>query len=773
MKRISLFLLALLVTLVSFADKLILIQLDREADIQLYISDPNIAVNYYNAFILVATVADDYSGQGTTLETDAWQEGISYMFSYTADYTEKYMADIASFAKILFRSNEYLIIKVTEDDITKLYPVTHNGLDAILRRSILPVQQRIIFDPGQVSENPVIAGYVAEVDTLVLMPYIQHLQDYGTRNCFTPQAVQAQNWIKETFESYDLPAVLHDFMIGSQNPSDNVIATQTGLIYPDEYVVVGGHYDSYVFSGSSAPGADDNASGTSGVLEIARVLSQYDFSRSIIYCAFSGEEYGLYGSAAWVSWAKANDLDILGYINLDMIGYVHPGNGLHTHIIAPSSAQPLVDYYTAVANIYVPDMGVFPGTLSGGNSDHSSFNAQGYMGIFPFEDSQLYSPYIHSANDIMGLSVNSTALAWSLTKAALATVAKIAAPFNGFYPPMNLDVQQAGNAIQLNWNQPLSTVDFLEYKVYRNDVFLSTITNLDETTFSDSDVVVGEYYAYYVTAVYGGDLPGESFPSNSAGIAYGLMTIFDWDFESGVQGWSIKNTNLGWKWGLNVPISGNSTTYLGINSDAYGQNIRVVDYAISPVLDLTDYFGLSLEFDYGFRKYSSDIMKVLYRTGQLDPWIEIANLNQSLAFINFTIPLPDNAISDKTQVAFFYDDYNTWAWYAALDNVKITGFDATLTPVNDFFGITSALGQNYPNPASGISVIDYSIGKMQPVKISLYNLSGKRVGLLVDEIKQAGKHSLLFDASLYQNGIYFYTLETDNHRITKKMVIIR
>ncbi len=76
------------------------------------------------------------------------------------------------------------------------------------------------------------------------------------------------------------------------------IATLTGTKYPDEFIVLGGHFDSLTWV-ALEPRADDNASGTSGVIEIARILSQYEFDRAVIFCAFSGKEYGLHGSEAY------------------------------------------------------------------------------------------------------------------------------------------------------------------------------------------------------------------------------------------------------------------------------------------------------------------------------------------------------------------------------------------------------------------------------------------------------------------------------------------
>lgn len=294
-----------------------------------------------------------------------------------------------------------------------------------------------------------IYNLIDEIDTVQILASIQHLQDYGTRIYNTPEAVEAQNWIAEKFESYGLSVEIQDFPTTSYESSDNVIATLTGKVYPDEYVIIGGHYDSYSFWGS-APGADDNASGTAGVLEAARVLSQYEFDRTIIFCAFGAEEIGLVGSDAYARMCKLKGMNILGYYNLDMIAYVEPGAEPHTDIIAPASAQALEDFYTEVAAIYLPDFPVNSGNLSGGDSDHTSFNNWGYMGIFPFEDADNYSPYIHTPSDKIGQSVNSMKLARNLVAASLASTVSMAVPSS------NVGINQAENQIARIWPNPFS-----------------------------------------------------------------------------------------------------------------------------------------------------------------------------------------------------------------------------------------------------------------------------------------------------------------------------
>jgi len=113
---------------------------------------------------------------------------------------------------------------------------------------------------------------------------------------------------------------------------DNVLAWLPGQT--DEYVIIGAHYDhlgrgnfdSLAPSqiGQIHPGADDNASGTAGVLELARLLSPQrgQLKRSILFMNFAGEELGLLGSAAWVKTPTRPLAKAVAMINMDMIGRI-------------------------------------------------------------------------------------------------------------------------------------------------------------------------------------------------------------------------------------------------------------------------------------------------------------------------------------------------------------------------------------------------------------------------------------------------------------------
>lgn len=104
----------------------------------------------------------------------------------------------------------------------------------------------------------------------------------------------------------------------------NVVAIQRGQRYPDRYVVISGHYDSRATQAndatSDAPGAVDDGSGTTAVIETARVLSKYKFDKTIVYAALAGEEQGLLGGRQLAQHAKAQGWNIEAVLNNDIVG---------------------------------------------------------------------------------------------------------------------------------------------------------------------------------------------------------------------------------------------------------------------------------------------------------------------------------------------------------------------------------------------------------------------------------------------------------------------
>jgi photosystem II stability/assembly factor-like uncharacterized protein len=83
------------------------------------------------------------------------------------------------------------------------------------------------------------------------------------------------------------------------------------------------------------------------------------------------------------------------------------------------------------------------------------------------------------------------------------------------------------------------------------------------------------------------------------------------------------------------------------------------------------------------------------------------------------------------------------------------------------------LGQNYPNPYNPSTAIEYDIGEVSEVRLSVYDILGRKVSELVNSRQAAGRYRLNFNGSQLSSGVYFYRIEAGSYRETKKMVLIK
>jgi hypothetical protein len=118
------------------------------------------------------------------------------------------------------------------------------------------------------------------------------------------------------------------------------------------------------------------------------------------------------------------------------------------------------------------------------------------------------------------------------------------------------------------------------------------------------------------------------------------------------------------------------------------------------------------------------------------------------------------------------NDYHAGTYFL-LDDVNLTG---TATSVNDKIIIPAkfSLDQNYPNPFNPSTKIQYNLPDNSFVSLKVYNAIGQQVASLVNGIVPAGTHEVLFDASGFNSGVYFYTLKTGNNFVqTRKMILMK
>ncbi len=145
----------------------------------------------------------------------------------------------------------------------------------------------------------------------------------GTRHYTAGAAHLAE--VKDTlfgrFGQYGLAPYYQNFQFNSYQ-AQNIIGKKAGQVAENTVFIVDGHYDSV----NNGPGADDNASAVIGVLEAARILSQYEFRRSIRFIGFDLEELGLRGSQEYVNNGILAGENVAGVLNFEMIGYYSERN---------------------------------------------------------------------------------------------------------------------------------------------------------------------------------------------------------------------------------------------------------------------------------------------------------------------------------------------------------------------------------------------------------------------------------------------------------------
>ena len=262
----------------------------------------------------------------------------------------------------------------------------------------------------------------AEMVSRNLETHVGHLAgEIGERNFSKPGRLgAAAAYIESTFESMGYPVKAQSFGDGNLAFS-NLEVRIPGTDRQDEIVVVGAHYDTVVGS----PGADDNASGIAGLIEIARLLRHKSLSRTVHLVAFTNEEQpfthsDLMGSVVYARRARRNDEVVVGMLSLESLGYYSDEPGSQHYPPPLSWFYPDVASFIAfVGNLrsrhlvrrsiasfrrhaQFPSEGLAaPDSLVEDvrRSDHASFWMQGYPAIMVTDTAPFRNPHYHKSSD--------------------------------------------------------------------------------------------------------------------------------------------------------------------------------------------------------------------------------------------------------------------------------------------------------------------------------------------------------------------------------------
>ena len=221
----------------------------------------------------------------------------------------------------------------------------HSAVAAMLLAATCAAQAA---DPDINKRQADIDAIVREISPKRMHDYVEKLVSFGTRHTMSDTKSDtrgigaARRWIKSELErcgagrlevAYD--SHVHPVMARLSAPTEivNVVATLPGTQAEskDRMYVVSGHYDSRVTdvmnATDDAPGANDDASGTAAVMEMACVMAKHKFDATLVFMAVAAEEQGLLGAENWAKLAKEKNWNVAGMFDNDIIGNSHSDEG--------------------------------------------------------------------------------------------------------------------------------------------------------------------------------------------------------------------------------------------------------------------------------------------------------------------------------------------------------------------------------------------------------------------------------------------------------------
>jgi hypothetical protein len=372
------------------------------------------------------------------------------------------------------------------------------------------------------ARNPKVAEIVSAVSAERIAATMRKLESFGTRNLFSPLyddirgVGAAARWIRSEMSSYsprlevrfDEHAIKKSGRVFRDVKLINVVAVLPGTRQKDRQVLVTGHYDSLhivrkkparegapetmdqeATVAANAPGVSDDASGVAAVMELARVLSKYEFEKTLVFVAFSGEEYGLVGSTAYARNAADAKTVIDAVLNNDIIGNDVAGNGkaatASVRIFADepmdASSRSLARYIKSIGEIYYPSLTadlVFRADRFGRGGDHTPFHRAGFAAVRFTTSAEFYANQ-HTATDTFANAspaytarvarlnaAVAASLAWAPPQPDVLRTTKNPATGRESISP-NLSRGQSGYDALLKWKQQGDVTDLAGFVVVK------------------------------------------------------------------------------------------------------------------------------------------------------------------------------------------------------------------------------------------------------------------------------------------------------------------
>ena len=300
-------------------------------------------------------------------------------------------------ARVLVNKGRYLAVDLTPPE---LQAIRDHG-DACF--GLCPLPQDVVVlglrPPSRRQPDPAIAALVGTVSQAQLAQSVAALTAFRTRHSMSGEFSSAADWCRARLQGLGCVSTKLAIPVGTSN-SFNIVADKPGQGVNRKLVLVTAHLDSIIHAGgasAAAPGADDNASGVAGALEIARVLASRVAAHELRVILFGGEEQGLRGSRHYVAGlAQAERARVLGVINMDMIARLNTTAAtvlLEGAVVSQGLMTELADAAHDYTSLQVQT------SLNPFVSDHVPFIEASLAAVLAIEGADTANHDIHTASD--------------------------------------------------------------------------------------------------------------------------------------------------------------------------------------------------------------------------------------------------------------------------------------------------------------------------------------------------------------------------------------
>ncbi|HLN52878.1 MAG TPA: M28 family peptidase [Lentimicrobium sp.] len=600
----------------------------------------------------------------------------------------------------------------------------------------------------------------------------------NSRHYLSTGNTKATQFIFEKFEEYGYTPEIQYF---NGERGANVIATKLGTTYPNQIYIICGHYDNMP-SGPTAPGADDNASGTVATMEAARVLRSIDLLYTVKFIAWDEEEIGLVGSNYYAQQALANGEEILGVLNLDMIAW-DSNDDLEFSI----ATNPLS---TAFSNDFILTNGYYQPELSYNfidvtASDHSSFWNAGYPALLAIEDWNDFNAFYHTPSD--DIPILNMTLFGALVRASIANIASNALNQRFYFEhspiPSGVSTEPRETTLVVTGDHVVDTVNYTPRLYYSSNgltfnYLLPVKITSDTFQFEVPGFPLGTTVYYYFAVQDEDATMIATYPAGGIGISPpGTETPNS--FLSYNVDYIFNNESCSENTPLSILDNSSTTDQIEITQqgDLFDLDV-LVDIThprtselrialISPknhAILLSDYNGgegdnytqtvfddeASLSIEEGTPPF----------TGHFRPEASLDQLDNDPIKGTWKIRVSDSGVPNSGTL-------NNWCLHLFYKDTTVIGVKELLS-IPDF-----TLMQNYPNPAKSSTSIKLRLKKSERINLNLYDSRGTFVRTLAQGYFNTGDHLIVASISDLEPGTYYYTLNCDSGSKSMRMLIIK